>query len=129
MWLDKLGEELTKLDKELLSFTRSIDSKKQNIIDATLAKEAKYPIGYQFIHPQYGSAKVVNFHLDVEKQGTLFYDKSKSVYDDPYVSWCDVKSFYKLYFMYECQMYIQGLGTITTNVPEHVINEFNKNLL
>lgn len=133
MWLDDLGVELTKIDRELMAFTRAVDSRKQAIIDETLNKTAKYHIGYQFNHPQYGSAKVISYYFDSDKQDTLLDDNTRSIYDDLYMFWPDVKSFYKSYFMYECEVQVESFGLVTTNVPEHVIDEgminFNNNLL
>lgn len=133
MWLTKLGEELTELDRELIAFKRTVDSRKQAIIDDTLNKNAKYHIGYQFNHPQYGSAKIVGFYFNLDKQGSLLNDSSESIYDDPYTFWPDVKSFYEPWFMYKCEVQVDGLGLGTTTVPEHTIDEgvinFNNNLL
>lgn len=131
-WLDDLGEKLTELDRESLCFIRSVDSKKQAIIDEALNKNIKYPIGYQFIHPKYGAAKIVNIKFIYNKQGSLIGDKS--IYDNPYLFWSDVISFYKPYFMYECKLQVEGIDNlVTTTVPEHIIDEsvisFNNNLL
>jgi hypothetical protein len=123
MWLDKLGKELTKLDRELLSFTKAVDSRKQAIINDTLNKNAKYQIGYEFNHPQYGSAKIVGFYFNPDKQCSLLDDGNKSIYDDPYMFWPDFKSFYEPWFLYKCEVQVEGLGLGTTNVPEHVIDK------
>lgn len=126
MWLDDLGEELTEIDRELMAFIRAVDSRKQAIIDDTLNKEAKYSIGYEFNHPQYWKAKVVNIVFTANKQETLDSDYSKSIYDDPYVFWPDVKSFYKPYFMYECEVYIEGKDKpVITTVTEDLIDLSN----
>ena len=126
MWLDDLGEELTKLDRELLAFIRAVDSRKQAIIDDTLNENAKYKIGYEFNHPQYFRAKIVNIIFTANKQGELDSDYSKSIYDDPYVFWPDVKSFYKPYFMYECEVCIDGKNkSVITTVTEDLIDLTN----
>ncbi len=111
MWLTKLGEELTELDRELIAFTRAVDSRKQAIIDDTLNKNAKYHIGYQFNHPKYLNAKVVGFDFNSNRSETLWEFDS------------DVKSFYEPYFLYKCEVQVDGLGPVTTNVPEHIIDE------
>lgn len=121
MWLDDLGVELTKIDRELLAFIRAVDNRKQAIVDDVLSKNAKYPIGYEFNHPQYGFAKVVAFEFNGKRSETLLqFDYG-------------VKSFYKPYFLYKCEVQVEGLGLVTTNVPEHVIDKgvinFNSNLL
>ena len=116
---NELGVELTKLDQELLNFIRQVDVKKQKII-ASYSQDVKYPNGYQFQHPEYGSAIVVGVHVFENKQ--LVDNNGISLYDDPYCFF-ETDSFYKPFYLYECKVFVEGLGEVITTVPEYKLDK------
>ena len=117
---EQLGLALTQLQKELLSFTRYIDSRKQALKDL-FASSRKYSIGLKFDHPKYNVAIIVDVYIDERDKGYKDYI-DVSIYDDPYY-FSNIKSFYDPIFMYKCEVNIEGLGITTTNIPEWEIDE------